>query len=88
MRRTEAERTKCNRNLVFNAEHMFQLSVALLAMDKAEMVELVSKLSAERASWQSALRRGAEDALTICEMIQMAQTRLAVAIAAAGVDVT
>jgi hypothetical protein len=93
-RRTQAERTKRNRNLVFNAGHMFQLSVALLAMDKEEMVELVRKLSAEHessaelASLLPALGGGAEDALMICETIYQAQTRPAVAIAATGVEGT
>jgi hypothetical protein len=73
---------------------MFQLSVALLAMDKEEMVELVRKLSAEHessaelASLLPALASGAEDVLMICETIYQAQTRLAVAIAATGVEGT
>jgi hypothetical protein len=66
---------------------MFQFAVGLLALNKAEMVTLVREHQADDpASWIPAFGRAAEDALTICEMIHTAQTRLAVAIAAVNVE--
>jgi hypothetical protein len=80
---TKAERIERARNLIRSAGPTLVAAIELLAMDQAQMLKLVRNAD-DIPSWLPIFGRAAEDALAICEMIYTAQTRLAIAIAAAG----